>query len=76
MNDAKLYQEELEELTGKIFVGDLTPLVYDLLKDTNDLPALIKHLGGVVVEQDDTPTDVQPLPSFEELFAQGQTIKE
>ena len=28
--------QELEDLTGKLFKGDITPIVFDILKDTAD----------------------------------------
>ena len=36
---------ELEEVTGQYIRGDITPVVYDLLKD-GDLKELIQHLSG------------------------------
>ena len=43
-NIQKLYQEELEGLTGKVFVGDLTPLVFDVLKASPHLDKLLVYL--------------------------------
>ena len=75
--DTKLYQVELEELTGKIYSGDFTPLVYDLLKDARDKEALLVALGGklkpkVVKEK----TTVQEAPSFDKLFKDSVIIGE
>lgn len=42
----EIYTNELEELTGKIFMGDITPLVFDLIKDSLFKEELIKELTG------------------------------
>lgn len=42
----EIYTSELEELTGKIFMGDITPLVFDLIKDSLFKEELIKELTG------------------------------
>lgn len=37
---------ELTTVTGKIFSGDPTPLIYELLKDTKDMRGLLEYLTG------------------------------
>lgn len=65
-----LYKEELEELTGKLYRGDLTPLVYDLLKDSNDLKSLLAYLKSEDIEEDVKPEieRPKPAPSFNNWF--------
>ena len=76
MNTPKydLYQKELEELTGKIYSGDLTPLVYDLLKNTSDKHALLLYLGA---DPKPKPKEepIITLPSFDKLFAEGIEVR-
>lgn len=42
----EMVKYELEEALGILIQGDITSVVYDMLKDTQSLGALIKHLGG------------------------------
>lgn len=61
--------QELEDLTGKLFKGDITPIVFDILKDTADVKGLLKYLNVVVEEENKTETkNEQEHPSFESLF--------
>ncbi|MDR1523289.1 MAG: hypothetical protein LBS29_04995 [Endomicrobium sp.] len=39
--------EELECVTGKLLRGDITTVVYDILKDSEDVSFIIKTLEGV-----------------------------
>lgn len=41
-------QEELIAVSGKMYVGEPTAIVYDLLKDTDAMDALLSHLTGGV----------------------------
>lgn len=72
----KLYQEELEELTGKIFAGDLTPLVYELLKKSSEKEKLILALGGKLKKKPKPVETVkQSFVSFDALFANGLEVR-
>lgn len=74
--DTKLYQEELEELTGKIFAGDLTPLVYELLKNSPEKEKLVTFLGGKIKKKPKpVETAKQSFMSFEDLFANGLEVR-
>ncbi len=46
-----LYKEEIEELLGKLFSGNITCITYELLKDTTDMDALITYLTGEEVSK-------------------------
>lgn len=64
-----LYKDELEEITGKLYNGDLTPLVYDLLKTSEDLESLLLYLTGEEVAKVEEVVNVpKPAPSFENWF--------
>lgn len=43
----KVYKTELEVILGKLISGDLTPVMYSLLKDTPDKESLLNYLKGV-----------------------------
>ena len=43
----QLYNTELEVLLGTLISGDLTPIVYKLLKDTPYTECLLEYLKGV-----------------------------
>ena len=74
--DIKLYQEELEELTGKIYAGDFTPLVYELLKSTSAKDNLILALGGEVKKKPKPINTIeQSFMNFETLFANGLEVR-
>lgn len=47
MTKKEIIKDELEYLTGKLYRGDITPIVYDLVKDSNYLKALLIDLGSV-----------------------------
>ena len=42
----EMIKYELEEALGILIKGDITSVVYDMLKNTYSLNALIKYLGG------------------------------
>lgn len=45
---------ELEIYTGKLISGDITPIVYDMFKDSEDILGLIRYLD----KQEGKVTDV------------------
>lgn len=71
-----IYQADLEVLTHKLYKGDLTPIVFDLLKDTIYLDSLIHYLGGKPPEkeEEDNEDEIKPQASFIELFNNGLLI--
>ena len=73
-NKVDLYQKELEELTGKIYSGDVTPLIYDLLKSTSEKEALLTYLGAKPKPKPKEEPIVL-LPSFDKLFAEGIEVR-
>lgn len=71
-----VFQIELEDLTNKIFKGDLTPLVYELLKDTPYKEDLIIALGGEVKNKETKSIDEeQPFIPFDTLFDKGLEVR-
>ena len=51
LTDSSL-REELSALTNKLFIGDPTALVYDILKDTPDMNGLVSYLTGGLEDAD------------------------
>ena len=47
MDKPDKYLDELQAHTGEVLRGDITPVVYDILKDTKDIDGLIDMLRGV-----------------------------
>lgn len=74
MNE-QLFKEELEDLTGKIYKGDFTPLLFDLVKDSPNIKSLIKELHGTIIEEQNTTVMPKASISFDELFADGLRIR-
>lgn len=68
------YKSELEELTGKVFSGDLTPMVFDLVKESVFKTELIKELTGedFIVERDDEPAELETVVEFDDWFSRFQ----
>lgn len=46
------YQDEIELITGKVYNGDLTPIVFDLVKDSRHLDSLYQYLTGEILKHD------------------------
>ena len=69
-SNTELYREELEELTGKLYRGDITPLMYDLLKDSMNLGDLLFELTGEkpIEQMEETIERPQATMSFEDWF--------
>lgn len=67
------YIEDLEGYVGRLTKGDITPLVYLLLKDTKDKKGLLEYLRGKE-EEDEQEIGTDSKVSFEELFNQGQEV--
>lgn len=71
-----IYRQELESLTGKVYTGDITPVVFDLLSETRYLENLYQYLTGgnisYVDNNNDTDTVVREKsndrPCFKEWF--------
>ena len=42
------YTSELQAFTGQLFTGDITPVLYDLLKTTDHVNELLNFLRGEV----------------------------
>lgn len=75
--DLSLYQMELEEITGKVFTGDFTPLVYDMLKNSKAKDILIRELGGTPPKKEAPKTTKAETSfvSFEKLFNNGLEVR-
>lgn len=69
----ELYRQEVECYTHKLSNGDLTPLVYDILKDTNDAESLLAYLGYQNKEKDENVV-AQKSRTFTELFEQSVEV--
>ena len=76
-SNTDLVKEELENLTGKIYNGDLTPLVFNLLENSDDLKGLLKQLTGESIKtlQEDTVEQPKAAPKFEEWLKGCVRIK-
>lgn len=71
-----LYKEEIEELLGKLFSGNITCITYELLKDTTDMEALITYLTGEEVSKGEEVRE-EPShnsPSFDSWFSTCKEI--
>ena len=65
----ELFKEDIECLTGKIFQGNITPLVYEILKDTKDLKGLLNFLNDTVtLDIEQSIPQVKAAPDFTEWF--------
>lgn len=56
-----MLRTELEVLTGKLIRGDITPIVYELIKDSPYVMDIFEH-SAVVIKEEDTG-DSQESPS-------------
>lgn len=81
MYDTDVYKNELESLTGKVFNGSITPIVFDLLKDSRHLDKLIKYLNkgekpNVDNNKSDNPVrkENNNRPCFEEWFRNAERL--
>ncbi len=63
----ELYRQEVELYTHKVSSGNLTPLIYDMLKDTEDVKGLLDYLG-YSEEKKEVQNDVPKRKTFTELF--------
>jgi hypothetical protein len=77
MSNTDLYKEELEELTGKIYNGDLTPLVFDLLKESPYLDVLLHELTGkeITAKPEDEVQQPTAAPKFEDWFKNCKRLR-
>lgn len=75
MND--FYKEEIEYLTGKLYNGDMTPLIFDLLKESCDPKGLLKYLTGEEIKEKQVEAVTTPTaaPSFEQWFKSCKRIE-
>lgn len=76
MSKRNIALQELEVLTGKYLSGDITPIVYDLLKDTRYKSELISYLSeGKIVNVDNNKSNTTACeednlrPDFEKWFS-------
>lgn len=81
MYDVEVFYEELESLTGKIFQGDLTPIVFDLLKESQSVEDLLRYLKkeeNSDVDSNETQDAVRKesynRPCFEEWFLNAEQL--
>ena len=65
---------ELQELTNKAIQGDITPVVYDLLKSTCYKADLLRYLG-TVKKDEDKPAEVKPAVSFKDWFNTFEEVR-
>ncbi len=63
----ELYRQEVELYTHRVSSGNLTPLIYDMLKDTEDVKGLLDYLG-YSEEKKEVQNDVPKRKTFTELF--------
>lgn len=76
-NNTSLYKAELEDISGKIYNGELTPLVFELLKDSPHLEDLLKELTGSSILDKPEVHIEKPVsaPKFEEWFNGFQKLR-
>lgn len=81
MYDANIYKAELESLTGKVFNGDITPIVFDLLKDSKHVVELVKYLSkgelsNVVINKPNNAVRKEDYdrPCFEKWFSNAERL--
>ena len=77
MEKSDLCKLEIENLTGKIFSGDPTPLVFNLVKDSTKLLSLYNELSEqkLVDDEEVETTNIQSaMGSFENLFNSATVI--
>lgn len=80
-NDQEYIEVELEALTGKIYRGDLTTVVFDVLKESPHLESLLMQLNKekkVNVNNNKSDTVVRKesnyRPNFKQLIANGKKL--
>ncbi len=68
---------DLEVLNHQLIKGDITPVVFDLLKNTYDMEGIIKYLGGKIEQSTDDSEDSCFVPkfSFSDLFESGIQVE-
>lgn len=63
------YKIELEAITGKLYKGDMTVMLYHLLKNTQDMDSLLEYLTGVCSESNsDSTEEIHVAPNFSDWF--------
>lgn len=72
----ELCHSELEIYLNKYIEGDLTPLVYMLLKDSPNKKALLEYLGRQVKNEEKQETPSVEKPSFSKLLEASLIIEE
>lgn len=66
---------ELEDYTSKLISGDITPVVFDLLKDSPDKKELFKYLQICVEEAEQAEVKkLEPIPSLASLISSSKVI--
>ena len=75
MND--IIRLDLEVLNHQLIKGDITPVVFKLLKHTQDMEGIIKYLGGKIEKNTDEEKNDYFVPkfSFSDLFDSGIQVK-
>lgn len=74
--DINFCKEELEALTGKIIKGDITPVFFDLVKESKYLHILKEELTGEITKETENVEVTQPLfSSFEDLFKNAKIVR-
>lgn len=68
----KVIIEDIEIITGKCFSGDITPLVYLMLKETKDKEGLLRYLG--YKEKKTKQEEPEKKPTFMDLFGNSPII--
>ena len=82
MYDVDVFYEELESLTGKVFKGDITPVVFNLLKTGNHVEELLRYLRDDEEGADDYNNTTENAvrkesnnrPCFEEWFSNAEQL--
>lgn len=68
----ELYKQELEFYSHMVTDGDLTLLTFELLKNTRDMPRLLKYLG--YQEEKQEQEEKKTIKTFEEMFKESVEV--
>lgn len=76
-----IHQLELESLSNKVFTGDITPIVFDLLKESRHLEDLVSFLSKGDKTHDSNNNTQETVrkedynrPCFEEWFRNAERL--
>lgn len=69
----ELFRQELEFYSHKLVEGDITPILFELLKDTKDMQELLTYLGYKPVVEEKTKNE-EVMGAFSKLFENSTEV--